>query len=100
MALRWTPSQNCLPIVKGWNYLVRLYRPRTEILNGKWSFPEAKAAAVRFIGMDDAHLTKDVHQLQSPLRREASRRYRCDLGPGSRCARQLGSARSLSVASS
>jgi hypothetical protein len=33
---------NCLPIVKGWNYMVRLYRPGTEILNGKWSFPEAK----------------------------------------------------------
>jgi hypothetical protein len=31
---------NCLPTVKGWNYTVRLYRPRTEILNGKWKFPE------------------------------------------------------------
>jgi hypothetical protein len=36
-------AQNCIPIVKGWNYTVRLYRPRTEILNGKWLFPEAKA---------------------------------------------------------
>jgi hypothetical protein len=34
---------NCLPIVKGWNYMVRLYRPRVEILNGKWQFPEAQA---------------------------------------------------------
>lgn len=34
---------NCLPITKGWNYLVRLYRPRAEILNGKWKFPEAQA---------------------------------------------------------
>jgi len=33
---------NCLPITKGWNYTVRLYRPRPEILNGKWKFPEAK----------------------------------------------------------
>jgi hypothetical protein len=33
---------NCLPIVKGWNYLVRLYRPRADILDGKWKFPEAK----------------------------------------------------------
>jgi hypothetical protein len=32
---------NCLPIVKGWNYMVRLYRPRAEILNGSWTFPEA-----------------------------------------------------------
>lgn len=31
---------NCLPIMKGWNYTVRLYRPRAEILDGKWSFPE------------------------------------------------------------
>lgn len=35
-------SPNCLPIMKGWNYMVRLYRPRTEILNGKWKFPEAQ----------------------------------------------------------
>jgi hypothetical protein len=33
---------NCIPIVKGWNYTVRLYRPRPEILNGTWKFPEAK----------------------------------------------------------
>ena len=31
---------NCIPIVKGWNYAVRLYRPRAEILNGEWKFPE------------------------------------------------------------
>jgi hypothetical protein len=31
---------NCLPIVKGWNYTVRLYRPRAEILNGTWNFPQ------------------------------------------------------------
>jgi hypothetical protein len=36
---------NCLPITKGWNYTVRLYRPRSDILNGKWTFPEAKAAS-------------------------------------------------------
>jgi len=33
---------NCLPTTAGWNYLVRLYRPRAEILNGKWTFPEAQ----------------------------------------------------------
>lgn len=33
---------NCLPIVKGWNYTVRLYRPKPEILSGKWKFPDAK----------------------------------------------------------
>jgi len=31
---------NCLPIMKGWNYIVRLYRPRQEILDGKWTFPD------------------------------------------------------------
>ena len=31
---------NCLPIVKGWNYTVRLYRPRPEILSGRWTFPD------------------------------------------------------------
>jgi hypothetical protein len=30
---------NCLPIAPGWNYWVRLYRPRVEILNGTWKFP-------------------------------------------------------------
>jgi len=30
---------NCLPIMNGWNYTVRLYRPRPEILEGKWKFP-------------------------------------------------------------
>jgi hypothetical protein len=33
---------NCLPTVPGWNYMVRLYRPRAEILNGGWTFPEAQ----------------------------------------------------------
>lgn len=36
-------TPNCLPTVPGWSYTVRLYRPRTEILNGKWTFPEASA---------------------------------------------------------
>lgn len=30
---------NVLPITDGWNYLVRLYRPRAEIRNGEWTFP-------------------------------------------------------------
>jgi hypothetical protein len=33
------PARNSLPITKGWNYLVRLYRPRREILTGAWTFP-------------------------------------------------------------
>ncbi len=37
-------ADNFLPIVKGWNYIVRLYRPKKEILDGSWKFPEAQAA--------------------------------------------------------
>jgi hypothetical protein len=33
---------NCLPTMPGWNYIVRLYRPRAEILNGQWTFPQAQ----------------------------------------------------------
>jgi hypothetical protein len=33
---------NCLPIVPGWNYTIRLYRPRQAILDGSWVFPEAQ----------------------------------------------------------
>jgi para-nitrobenzyl esterase len=36
---------NCIPIMPGWNYTVRLYRPRKEILDGTWKFPEAKLAS-------------------------------------------------------
>jgi len=35
------PKQpNFLPIMGGWNYLVRLYQPRKEILDGSWKFPK------------------------------------------------------------
>ncbi len=34
--------QNCLPITPGWNYTVRLFRARVEILDGTWSFPSAQ----------------------------------------------------------
>lgn len=30
---------NCLRIMDGWNFTVRLYRPRPEILDGTWTFP-------------------------------------------------------------
>src|SRR5712675_2051890 len=33
---------NCLPTMPGWNYMVRLFLPRAEVLNGKWKFPEAQ----------------------------------------------------------
>lgn len=31
---------NCIPITDGWNYVVRLYQPREEILDGSWKFPD------------------------------------------------------------
>jgi hypothetical protein len=35
---------NCLPIMRHWNYTVRLFRPRSEILDGAWKFPAAQPA--------------------------------------------------------
>jgi len=38
------PTQpNYLAIMDGWNYIVRLYRPHQEILDGQWEFPTAQA---------------------------------------------------------
>jgi hypothetical protein len=30
---------NSLPLLEGWNYTVRMYRPRPEVLGGAWTFP-------------------------------------------------------------
>ena len=35
-------ADNFLPIVPGWNYIVRMYKPGSEILDGSWTFPNAK----------------------------------------------------------
>ena len=35
---------NCLPIMDGWNYTIRLYRPRPEVLDGSWTFPAIEPA--------------------------------------------------------
>ena len=35
---------NCIPITKGWNYTIRLYQPREEILDGSWTFPAVEPA--------------------------------------------------------
>jgi hypothetical protein len=35
---------NYMPIMEGWNYSVRMYRPKEEILSGKWIFPDSKVA--------------------------------------------------------
>jgi hypothetical protein len=52
---------NCLPTMPGWNYIVRLYRPRAEILDGKWKYPEAQPSG----------------RSRSPERPESARPRRC-----------------------
>lgn len=37
-----TSATNHLPITAGWNYTVRLYRPRENVIDGTWKFPEAE----------------------------------------------------------
>ncbi|MBK7325885.1 MAG: DUF1214 domain-containing protein [Propionivibrio sp.] len=32
-------TENCLPIMKGWNYAVRMYEPGKAIVDGSWKFP-------------------------------------------------------------
>lgn len=38
-------TPNCLVIFPEWNYVVRMYRPRKQILDGTWKFPEAQPAS-------------------------------------------------------
>ncbi|MFA3918788.1 DUF1254 domain-containing protein [Ruegeria hyattellae] len=33
---------NCLPIMDGWNYIVRLYQPGPEVIDGIWVFPSVE----------------------------------------------------------
>ena len=33
---------NCLPTPPDWSYMVRLYRPRSEVLSGAWTLPAAE----------------------------------------------------------
>ncbi len=35
-------APNYLPITPGWNYLVRMYRPRQQVLDRTWTLPEAQ----------------------------------------------------------
>ena len=32
-------TENCIGITKGWSYVTRFYRPRPEVLSGKWVLP-------------------------------------------------------------
>ena len=33
-------APNYLPITPGWNYVVRMYQPKKEVLDGSWTFPD------------------------------------------------------------
>ena len=33
---------NCIPLTEGWNYVVRLYKPRPEVIDGSWTFPDVQ----------------------------------------------------------
>jgi hypothetical protein len=35
-------TPNSIPVPPGWNYLVRLYRPRPSFFNGSWQLPDAQ----------------------------------------------------------
>lgn len=40
-------TPNCLPITPGWNYTLRLYRPRRQVINGSWRPPEAQLLSLK-----------------------------------------------------
>ena len=46
-------ATNNLPITPGWNYAVRMYRPRREIQDGSWEFPRAAAVSLKSGGEND-----------------------------------------------
>jgi hypothetical protein len=41
-----TGRPNCLPVMDGWNYVIRLYRPRAKSLDGALTFPAPTASAL------------------------------------------------------
>jgi hypothetical protein len=36
----WATEPNSIPLPEGWNYLIRLYRPRPEFAEGSWRVPD------------------------------------------------------------
>jgi hypothetical protein len=70
---RETQPPNCLSIMPGWNYMVRLYRPRAEILDGRWQFPMAvpavKPPVHAGVTRTDARGTR--HAFTSPAQRSS-----------------------------
>ena len=56
-------AANCLPITPGWNDMVRLYRPRPEILDGTWTLPGSEGG----VGMAITNTTESAAIFASTL---------------------------------
>jgi L-fucose mutarotase len=54
---------NYMRIMDGWSYVVRLYRPRPEILSGAWKTPDLVAASNMLKGIDQRLSAEIVHVL-------------------------------------
>ena len=78
-------SPNCLSIMPGWNYMVRLYSPRAEILSGGWSSHRRRRRgdAPRARVSPAASSTRDENRCRTVLR-EASRAVHARGTPTSR----------------
>jgi hypothetical protein len=50
LGVRRDGRPNFLHVMDGWNYTVRLYQPRPEILDGSWTFPPSNKPADGAIG--------------------------------------------------
>lgn len=37
-------APNSIPVPPGWNFLVRLYRPRRAFFDGSWTLPELQVS--------------------------------------------------------
>ncbi len=62
-------SVNHLPITEGWNYVVRLYQPRKEILDGSWTFPNVVEAGMKEekMGMEKETGMKDKMEMKDKM---------------------------------
>jgi hypothetical protein len=48
-----TPGEyrNHLYVIDGWNYVIRLYRPRPEVLEGRWTVPAPERQGLHQTGI-------------------------------------------------
>ncbi|WP_052425324.1 DUF1214 domain-containing protein [Streptomyces fulvoviolaceus] len=59
---------NCLHLMDGWNYTVRLYRPRPEIPDGTWTFPSVEPVSSKTPTVDLRHVARlGAAALASPV---------------------------------